>query len=93
MPFPTAVASDASVDGVASIDTSGWHANALQVSVHNVTTGTGTVTIQVKPAGVDEWQAVIGATVDLTDATAPRTFTLETSCAANSFNRSTTCFL
>lgn len=77
MPHTLFGKSAASVSGVAIVSIAERQERLFQVTIHDVTTGTGTVTLTVIPAGTDEYQAVEEGTVLLSDATAPKTFTIE----------------
>lgn len=54
----------------------------VQVTLHDITTGTGTVTLTVMPTGTDEYQPVTDGTIDLSDSDAPKTVTIAGAIAA-----------
>lgn len=83
MPFSRLNRESASSSGVATVDISDVNVRnlpegniPLQVTVHDITTGTGTVTISVMPSGTDEFQPVADGTALLSSATDPKTFTI-----------------
>ena len=77
MTFATNSKSADSSSGVATVDISGWFVSKVQVSIHDVTTGTGTVTLTAMPAGTDEFQPITDGTADLSDSGAVLTFTID----------------
>jgi hypothetical protein len=77
--FPNHQFNEASVSGVASVDIEQFQTSGrTQISIHNAT-GSGTVTLEGKPAGVGEFQPIQSGSVDLSDANAIRTFTVDAS--------------
>lgn len=70
--------SAAAVSGVATaVLGSAGDRGGVQVTLHDITTGTGTVTITVMPAGTDEYQPVTGGTIDLSGSSAPKTVLIQ----------------
>ena len=64
----------ASASGVAEVKQLPQSGDRIQVACRNITTGTGTVTITVKPGGATAYQSITDGTIDLT---APIGFILE----------------
>lgn len=54
-----------SESGVAEIKGIAMSGDKFQVSVQNVTTGTGTATITVKPGSDDEYQSIVDGTITM----------------------------
>ena len=71
MTFPAYSDSREAVSGVAFIELIPYKGDYLQVACQDVT-GSGTVTITVKPANCDEYQSVEDGEIDLSDPIAVR---------------------
>jgi len=68
--------------GDAEVDITDWDESEIQVTIHDVTVATSTITFTGMPAKTDEYQPIKDAdgnalTVDLTDSDAARTFILK----------------
>ena len=67
-----AMARVASASGVATADVSDFVSTFLQVTIDDISTGTGTVTITAKPVYAVDNSPVTDGTIDLSDSTAPK---------------------
>lgn len=67
--FPNDFKREDSVSGVAEVALElHRQSGKLQITIDNVTTGTGAALLELKPAGSDEWRAVSGGSIDLSGA-------------------------
>ena len=62
----------ASASGAATADVSDFASRLMQVTIDNISTGTGTVTITAVPAEAVDATPLADGTIDLADATAPK---------------------
>lgn len=62
----------ASASGAATADVPDFASGLMQVTIDNISTGTGTVTITAVPAEAVDPTPLADGTIDLTDATAPK---------------------
>jgi hypothetical protein len=68
----------AAISGVAIVELKpSMSSGGVQVTLHDITVGSGTVTITAMPGGTNEYQPVADGTVDLSDDTAPKTLLIQ----------------